>query len=169
MIELLVARDKKALEYLYDNYSSTLNGVIFKILKSENLAEEILQDTFLRVWDKIKDYDAAKGRLFTWMVNIARNLSIDKTRSKEFKAGSKSEDIDSNVYISDVYYSEKNNPEHIGIKSMLDQLVPEQKKVIDLMYFQGYSQSEISEEFDIPLGTVKTRVRAAMGKLRNLV
>lgn len=169
MIDLLVARDKKALEYLYDNYSSTLNGVIFKILRSEDLAQEILQDTFLRVWDKIKDYDATKGRLFTWMVNIARNLSIDKTRSREFKAASKSDDLDSNVYVSDVYYSEKNNPEHIGIKALLDHLVPEQKKVIDLMYFQGYSQSEISEEFDIPLGTVKTRVRAAMGKLRNLV
>lgn len=169
MIDLLVSKDKKAFEYLYDNYSSTLNGVIFKIVRSEELAQEILQDTFLRVWDKIKDYDSSKGRLFTWMVNIARNLSIDKTRSKEFKVASKSDDLDSNVYVSDVYYSEKNNPEHIGIKSLLDQLMPEQKKVIDLMYFQGYSQSEISEEFDIPLGTVKTRVRAAIGKLRNLV
>lgn len=164
-----MSRDKKALEYLYDNYSAALNGVIFKILKSEELSEEILQDTFLRVWDKIKDYDAAKGRLFTWMLNIARNLAIDKTRSKEFKIGIKSEDINSNVYVSDVHYSEKNNPDHIGIKSIIEKLVPEQKQLIDLMYFQGYTQSEISEEFDIPLGTVKTRVRAAMGKLRNLV
>ena len=143
-------------------------GLIFRILKSDELAEEVLQDTFLRVWDKIKDYDAEKGKLFTWMANIARNLAIDKTRSKDFKSQNKSEDIQSNVSIKDDSYAESNKPEYIGVQDLLQELNPEQQKLMDLMYFQGYTQSEIAEEFGIPLGTVKTRIRSAVLKLRKM-
>jgi RNA polymerase sigma factor (sigma-70 family) len=122
----------------------------------------------LKVWDKINDYDAAKGRLFTWMLNIARNLALDKLRSKEYKAKMKTDDVSENVFISDERYASANKPEFIGIKEMVEKLPAEQKKLIDLMYFQGYSQSEISEELQMPLGTVKTRVRAAMISLRQL-
>lgn len=168
LIRLLSEKDKLGIDYLYNNYSASLYGVIFRIVKSETLAEEVLHDCFLRVWDKINDYDAKKGKLFTWMVNIARNLAIDKTRSKEFKTIAKSEDIQLNVSIKDDHYSETNKPEHIGVHALLDILNPEQKRLLDLMYFQGYTQSEISEQFGIPLGTVKTRVRMAIIKLRKL-
>ena len=137
-------------------------------MKSEELAEEVLHDCFLRVWDKIKDYDVQKGRLFTWMVNIARNMAIDKTRSKDFKGQAKSEDIQFNVSIKDDHYSENNKPEYIGVQELLNTLNPEQKKILDLVYFQGYTQTEISDEFGIPLGTVKTRIRSAVMKLRKL-
>lgn len=122
----------------------------------------------MKIWNKIIDYDATKGKLFTWMLNIARNSALDKLRSKEFKAKMKTDDVSENVFISDTSYAEANNPEFIGIKDMVEKLPIEQKKLIDMMYFQGYSQSEIAEELEMPLGTVKTRVRAAMSALRKL-
>ncbi len=138
------------------------------ILKKEVYSEEILHDTFLKIWQKIEDYDASKGRFFTWMLNIARNMAIDKLRSKEFKSGTKTDDVSNFVNIADSEYSDKNVSDYIGVKEVLNKLPEEQKFLIEKMYFEGYSQSEIAEEFDIPLGTIKTRVRAGMSKLRAL-
>ena len=139
-----------------------------KIIHNEEFAEELLNDVFLKVWDKIGDFNPDKGRLFTWMLNIARNMSIDKLRSKEYKAKMKTDDVSENVSISDDAYDNDHKPEYIGMKEMVDALPEEQKQLIDLMYFKGYSQSEIAEEFKIPLGTIKTRVRRAMTTLRQL-
>ncbi len=150
---------------MYDHYSSALYGVILRIVRTEDLAEEVMQDCFLKIWEKIEMYDDSKGKLFTWIISIARNLSLDKLRSKEFNKTKKTDELTNNV---SSFQAENIHPEHIGVKDMLDKLPPEQKSLIDLMYFQGYSQSEISEEFGIPLGTIKTRVRAAMTKLRTL-
>lgn len=161
-------KDVKAFEYLYDNYSAAVYGIIMKIVQTEDFAQELLNDCFLKIWDKIDTYDSSKGRLFTWMLNIGRNLALDKLRSKEFKAKQKTDDVTENVSISDLQYSEANKPEFIGIKDIVNQLPAEQKLLIDLMYFQGYSQSEISEQLEMPLGTVKTRVRAAMQSLKKL-
>lgn len=153
---------------MYDNYSSAVYGIILKIVRSEDFAEELLNDCFLKIWDKIGDYDSSKGRLFTWILNISRNIALDKLRSKEYKIKTKTDDVSDNVLISDTHYSDANKPEFIGVKEIVDKLPVEQKKLIDLMYFQGYSQSEIAEELGMPLGTVKTRVRAAMITLRQL-
>jgi RNA polymerase sigma factor (sigma-70 family) len=161
-------KDKKALSYLYDNYSASLYGVVIRIVKSEEQAEEILQDAFLKYWNRFGEYDEKKGKLFTWMVNIARNLAIDKIRSKENKERGKTDGISDNVYLSDHSYSEKNKPEFIGVREMLNVLSAEQKELLELMYFQGYTQSEISEEYGIPLGTVKTRIRSAVSRLRGM-
>lgn len=158
----------KAFEYLYDNYSGAVYGIILKIVRSEDFAQELLNDCFLKIWNKISDYDASKGRLFTWILNIARNSALDKLRSKEYKAKMKTDDVSENVSISDHKYSQANNPDYIGVKEIVQQLPVEQQKLIHLMYFQGYSQSEIAEELNMPLGTVKTRVRAAMITLRKL-
>jgi RNA polymerase sigma factor (sigma-70 family) len=168
LIQRLREKDVKAFEYLYDNYSSAVYGIILKIVRSEDFAEELLNDCFLRIWDKIGDYDSSKGRLFTWILNISRNIALDKLRSKEYKIKIKTDDVSDNVLISDTHYSDANKPEFIGVKEILDKLPVEQKKLIDMMYFQGYSQSEIAEELSMPLGTVKTRVRAAMITLRQL-
>ena len=168
MIQLLKSKDKKGFNYLYDNYSSSLYGVINTILKKEEYSEEILHDTFLKIWQKIDDYDSSKGRFFTWILNIARNMSIDKLRSREFKSTVKTDDIAGFVNIHDTEYSDKNNLDHIGVKEVLNKLPEEQKFLIEKMYFEGYSQSEIAEEFNIPLGTIKTRVRSGMAKLKAL-
>ena len=164
----MLLKDRKGFEYLYDNYSSVIYGTIYKIVHSEEMAEELTQDCFMKIWNKIGNYDKSKGRLFTWMINIARNLAIDKTRSKEFHQKLKSDVAEDHVSIQDKDYSDKHKPEYIGVKEMLEVLNPEQKDLLELMYFKGYSQSEIADEFNIPLGTVKTRVRAAISKLRGL-
>jgi RNA polymerase sigma factor (sigma-70 family) len=168
LVRLLNEKDKHAFEYLYDHYSAAVYGVVLRIVNSAEIAEEISQDCFLRYWNKINEYDSSKGKLFTWMINIARNLAIDKIRSKDFKQGVKTGEISGHVSIPDNAYGEKHKPEHIGVREMLNVLSAEQKELLDLMYFRGYTQSEISEEFGIPLGTIKTRVRAAVNKLRGM-
>jgi RNA polymerase sigma factor (sigma-70 family) len=154
------------LEYLYDHYSGALYGVIFRILKTEDIAEEVLQDVFMKIWDRFDNYDASKGRLFTWMVNIARNQSIDKTRSKEISKERKTGDIENVVSKIDGERYIEQHIEGIGVKDILNNLPQEQKFIVEHLYLKGYSQSELAEEFNIPLGTVKTRLRMAMQQLR---
>lgn len=157
------------MEYLYDHYAGAILGVIARIIKKEELAEEILQDVFLKVWDKIESYDASKGKLFTWMLNIARNQAIDKTRSKEFSKGKKTGDIDNFVNRIDHEGYVEQKVEAIGLQELLKVLPDDQRFIIDQHYLKGYTQAEISEEFNLPLGTVKTRMRLAMKELRTLL
>jgi RNA polymerase sigma factor (sigma-70 family) len=157
------------LEYLYDHYSAALLGVVSRIIKKEELAEETLQDVFLKIWDRIDSYDASKGKLFTWMLNIARNQAIDKTRSKEFTKSKKTDDIENLVGKVDRKDYTELHVEGIGLQEVLKQLPDEQRFVIDQHYLKGYTQAEMSEEFNLPLGTVKTRMRLAMKELRTLL
>ena len=128
-----------------------------------------MQDVFLRIWDRIDNYDAAKGRLFTWMLNIARNLAIDKTRSKEISKDRKTDDIDDLVNRIDRKQQSEQKVETIGLKEVLGRLSEEQKFVVEYLYLKGYTQSELADEFNIPLGTVKTRLRLAMIELRTFL
>lgn len=169
LIKRLKNKEREALSYLYDNYSSALYGVIYRILQHEDVAEEVLQDIFLKIWDKIESYDASKGRLFTWMLNIARNQAIDKTRSKEISKENKTKGIDNLVSRIDNEDFIEQKIEGIGLKEILTALPQEQKFVVEYLYFKGYSQSELAEEFNIPLGTVKTRLRSALQHLRTIV
>ena len=169
LILLLQKQDKAALEYLYDHYSAALYGVILRIVRKEEIAEEVMQDAFCKIWKNIASYDPEKGRLFTWMLNIARNLAIDKTRSKEVRKEQKSDQLENNVNKVDSKNFDEFAPEAIGVRELLDKLNPDQRKVVDLLYFQGYTQSEVAEEHQIPLGTIKTRLRAALKNLRKIV
>jgi RNA polymerase sigma factor (sigma-70 family) len=140
--------------------------VIFRIVKKETVAEEVLQDVFIKIWDRFNNYDSSKGKLFTWMLNIARNQAIDKTRSKEISKEQKTRGIENVVSKIDNEAHIEQHIEGIGVKEILKNLSEEQKFVVEYLYFQGYSQSELAEEFNIPLGTVKTRLRLAMQQLR---
>lgn len=162
-------KDRSALEYLYDHYSGALFGVINRIIRKEEIAEEVLQDVFLKIWDKIEAYNPDKGRLFTWMLNLARNQAIDKARSKEIKQDTKTGNIDNIVSSIDKQDFVEQRTDSIGIKNILMSLPDEQKFVVEYLYFKGYSQSELAEQFDIPLGTIKTRLRLAMTQLRTIV
>lgn len=169
--ELVIAirnREKAGAEALYDMYSASLYGVIYRIIQHEEIAEDLLQDTFVRIWNSFSSYDSTKGRLFTWMVNIARNITIDKTRSKDFRNNSKTEDIENNVLTIEMQSGNILNPEVVGLKELVAKLKPEQKIVLDLVYFRGFTHLEVSEELEIPLGTVKTRLRNAIITLRKL-
>lgn len=144
-------------------------GVISRIITNEDIAEEILHDAFLRIWDRIDSYDASKGRLFTWMLNIARNLAIDKTRSKEISKDRKTDDISDLVNRIDRKEQAEQNVDAIGLKEMLSKLPDDQAFVVEYLYLKGYTQSELADDFNIPLGTVKTRLRLGMIELRRIL
>lgn len=162
-------RDQAFLEYLYDHYSGALYSVILRVVRKEEVAQEVLQDAFVKIWDKIDSYDAAKGKLFTWLLNLTRNLAIDKTRSKEISQSRKTDDIDLLVNSIDRQEQSYSEVESIGLKEVLNRLPEEQQFIVEQLYLKGYTQSEVAEEFGIPLGTVKTRLRLAMVELRSLL
>ncbi len=159
-------REKIAVEALYDMYSSSLFGVISRIINDTATAEDVLQDTFVKIWNSFPSYSTEKGRLFTWMVNIARNLAIDKIRSKDFKNQNKNQELENNVAFIDEQRNTVYKPELLGIKELVEKLKPEQKSILDLVYFKGYTHVEAADELGIPLGTIKTRLRMAIIQLR---
>jgi len=159
-------REKIAVEALYDMYSASLFGVISRIINDTAIAEDVLQETFVKIWHSFSSYSSEKGRLFTWMVNIARNLAIDKIRSKDFKNQNKNQEIENNVTFIDEQRNTVYKPELMGIKDLVQTLKPEQKLIIELVYFKGYTHVEAAEELGIPLGTIKTRLRMAILELR---
>ena len=167
--ELVLAlgnREKVAVEALYDMYSASLFGVISRIVIDEYVAEDVLQETFVKIWNSFSSYSTEKGRLFTWMVNIARNLAIDKIRSKDFKNQNKNRELENNVTFIDEQRNTVYKPELLGIKELVNTLKPEQKSILDLVYFKGYTHVEAADELGIPLGTIKTRLRMAIQQLR---
>ena len=167
--ELVLAlrnREKIAIEALYDMYSASLFGVISRIIIDTATAEDLLQETFVKIWHSFSGYSTEKGRLFTWMVNIARNLAIDKLRSKDFKNQNKNQELENNVTFIDEQRNTVYKPELLGIKELVETLKPEQKLILDLVYFKGYTHVEAADELGIPLGTIKTRLRMAIQQLR---
>ncbi len=169
LILSLQKEDQQAFSYLYNNYSAALNGVIFRIVQDRELAEDILQEVFLKIWNNFSKYDKTKGRLFTWMINVTRNLTIDTIQSKGYKKQQKiSGDENTVSNLEDTSYG-AHSFDAIGVSKQLEQLKPEQRIIIDMAYFNGYTQDEISKEMDIPLGTVKTRMRSAIIDLRKML
>lgn len=169
LILRLKAKDQKAFEQLYEMYSESIFGVINSVVHDEGEAEEILQDVFVKVWDNAESYSQKKGRFFTWLLNIARNAAIDKTRSKDFKNKKKNLTHEYFVDILEHKDSFSSKIDAIGIQKYIDILEPICKKVINLLFFQGYTQKETSEELEMPLGTVKTRNRICIKKLRDIL
>jgi RNA polymerase sigma-70 factor (ECF subfamily) len=102
LVALLQQRNEKAFGYLYDNYSGALYGIVHSIVTDKEVANDVLQIVFVNIWRKIELYDAAKGRLFTWMLNIARNAAIDEVRSKGYRASQKNQPLGENVDIAGV-------------------------------------------------------------------
>lgn len=167
LVMLLQSKDKLGIEHLYDNYSHALFGVIYTIVKDTSIAEDILQDSFVKIWKKADKYDKSKGRLYTWMLNIARNSAIDYVRSKHYKKTKKVQSLDYTVHTESSVRSEINE-DVIGVAEIVEKLEPKYKELIDKVYFKGYTQQEVSDEMNIPLGTVKTRIRKAIMQLRSV-
>jgi RNA polymerase sigma-70 factor (ECF subfamily) len=145
-------------------YKDALYGMIHKIVKDDLLAQDILQECFVNIWKKAKMYQPDKGTFFTWMLNICRNKSIDELRKNNRETNNKNQMSESNVYMQNTLETNENT---IGIKDLLKKLPEEQSIIIEFMYFKGYTQQEVSDELNIPLGTVKTRSRMALKELRN--
>ena len=165
---MLQQRNNQAFTYLYDNYSGALFGVISQIIANKEVANDVLQEVFINIWRKIETYDLSKGRLFTWMLNIARNASIDKIRSKSWQNDLKNQSMPEDVNTLE-NQSVRLNTDNVGIKKVLGKLKEEQRTLIELSYFQGYTHEEIAKGLNIPLGTVKTRIRSALLQLRSMI
>ncbi|SEL41693.1 RNA polymerase sigma-70 factor, ECF subfamily [Aquimarina amphilecti] len=166
LINQLQQKNERAFQRIYEMYSENVLGVIYNILKDETLSEEVLQDVFVKVWNKADTYSEKKGRFFTWILNIARNAAIDKTRSTAFKNSKQNQNADFFVDILEEKSNFSSKVDAIGIKKYIEILEPICKKVIDLLFFKGFTQKEASEELDIPIGTIKTRNRICINKLR---
>ena len=164
LISALKAGDDQAFSYLYDHYSGSLYSIIHQIVKMPELASDVLQEVFVNIWRKIESYDPIKGRLFTWMLNISRNAAIDMLRSKSYQNSQKNQEITDTVYGKNQVT--QTNIDRIGLTKFLEKLRPEQRVLIELAYFKGYTHDEIAQIEDIPLGTVKTRIRNALLQLR---
>jgi RNA polymerase sigma-70 factor (ECF subfamily) len=166
LVLLLQQRSEAAFNYLYQNYSGVLYGIVHKVIFDEQTAQDVLQDVFVKIWNNIGQYDPAKGRIYTWMLNIARNAAIDKLRSKGEVMKSKirtGEDIVDNLGRG---MRTEQATDTIGLRRMVGELEPQYRAIVELAYFKGYTMDEISKTLDIPLGTVKTRMRHAMQLLR---
>ena len=169
LVTRLRSRDDTSLAYLYDHYHAAIYGIILRIVVDEEIANEVLQDAFLKFWDKIGQYDPSKGRLFTWMANLTRNLAIDKLRSKEMKNSEKTDPLEAFVSDSDGPGQNDQQVDGIGLSEVLKALREEERFILEVAYFKGYTHSEISEEYQIPIGTVKTRMRMALLNMRKLL
>ena len=159
--------DPKAIDQLYKMYAPALFGIIKRIVKFDEIAEDVLQDTFVKIWKSIQFYDSSKGRLFTWMANLAKNLAIDQIRSKSANNTSKTDDLfNIATEIIDHKAHFHLNTDAIGIKNLLTSLKSDQKLIIDLIYFQGYTHVQTAEILSIPLGSIKTKLRLSILSLR---
>jgi len=168
IISLLRGRNKRGITLLYEHYSAALYHIIIRVTQSEKISEEVLQDVFVKIWTRFDQFDDSKGRLFTWMAQIARNSAIDATRSGKFKRTQKTETLPDTVS-NDTRLSETPSTQDSGLHQVISQLDDKYRMVIEYVYFKDYTHKEASEALDIPLGTVKSRVRAAVKALRNIL
>lgn len=160
--------DERALSFLYGRYAKSLLAVIANLVKNREEAEDVLQETFVKIWENFGSYDAGKGRLYTWMLNIARNSAIDKLRSKGYNDSKKN--LPEGSFIN-LLQDERlmRRVDTIGIKEFVKKLRPKCIQLIELLFFKGYTQQEAAETLDIPLGTVKTQNRGCINDLRNFL
>ena len=143
-----------------------MNNIIIQIIPDTETANDVLQELFLTIWKNIDKYDDEKGRLYTWLLNLARNTAINKIRSKNYKHYLKNEDINNYVNGIEEKGAYHQNINKIGLREEVHRLKVEFRNVLELSYFNGFTQQEISKALNLPLGTVKTRLRNALIELR---
>jgi len=169
LLEQIYKKDGKAFSSLYDMYSKSLYGVIFNLLKNKEEAEDVLQEVFVKIWKNIDSYNDTKGRFFTWILNISRNAAIDRLRSKDHTKNLKNLSVDNFVHILDHNATVVNKIDAIGIREFITKLKPTCVRIIELLFFKGYTQQEASDELAMPLGTVKTQNRNCIKDLRTIL
>lgn len=172
-IELLhaVARgDEDALARLYDRYRIILFSLLIRILRSREEAEDVLQEVFLQIWKRAKDFDESRGKPFTWLVTLTRSRAIDRIRQLGARQRlAEAASLDTSEAVSDAVADTLHSEQREIVSRALATLPEDQRRALNLAYFDGLTQSEIAEQLDTPLGTVKTRMRAGMIRLRELL
>lgn len=165
IIQLLERKDQYALNLLYEHYSDSLYGVILKVTRNEEIAEDALQETFIKVWKNAHKYDASKAKLFTWLFRIARNTAIDKLRSYNNRHHKEVQIDKSNVYILP---GTNLNQDVLDIKEHVGRLEEKYQIVLHALFFEGMTQQEASDELEIPLGTIKSRLKIGLRELKKV-
>jgi RNA polymerase sigma-70 factor (ECF subfamily) len=172
LISLLKTKDKKAFEVLYDRYGGCMYNVIYKIVHCKELTEDVLQDSFIKIWLHISTYDCSKGSLFTFLLNIARNTAIDKTRALAYKNRSFFSSLDLNTAEHKSYTTHPRDwqqSDFIGMDRFISQLSPTHRAIVELIYIQGYTHEQAATMLHIPVGTVKSKLKVAITQLRGKV
>ncbi len=166
LVAALQKRDNEAYQYLYTNYRGALFAIINQFVNETETANDILQEVFIAVWKNIDKYDPAKGRLFTWLHTLTRNTSINTIRTKNFKSFQKNEQLSDYVSGIELKNTIQQNINLIGLRKQVHQLRDEYKAIVELFYYNGFTQDEVAKILEIPVGTVKTRLRNALIELR---
>ena len=169
LVSMLCNKEEKGMHILYEYYSAAMFGIVVRIVKSDQVAEDVLQDSFIKIWENIERYDPSKGRLFTWVLKVTRNLALDYFKSKQYQNSLRNFPGEIMQFVVDSKHNTQVNTDTIGVQDILGKLKPDYKKIIDMAYFGGYTQVEIATALSIPLGTVKTSTRSAMNQLRQMV
>jgi len=170
LLKAIAGKEEKALSQLYDRYRVVLFGLLVRILNNREEAEDVLQELFLQVWHRAGDYDSNRGRPFTWLVTLARSRAIDRLRSVASRERVATESArEATEEVSDAVADAVRSEQRRIVTSALSQLPEEQQRALVLAYFDGLTQSEIADSLGAPLGTVKTRMRAGMIKLREML
>ena len=168
-MQAIARKDELALASLYDRYRAILFGLIMRILNSREEAEDVLQEVFLQVWRRARDFDERRGRPFTWLVTLARSRAIDRLRQLGSRERLASAVVGLARAVSDPAEDAFRSEQRARVVGALAQLSEEQRHTLMLAYFEGLTQSEIAARLSSPLGTVKTRMRSGMIKLRGLL
>jgi RNA polymerase sigma-70 factor (ECF subfamily) len=172
LLDRIARRDQVALAELYDRHCRLLFSLILRILRDRGESEDILQEVFVRVWDRADSYNPSIGTPAAWLVRISRNRAIDRLRARTVRADVSGQELDRSEQTPDM--GREADPERYAasteerrvIGEALAALPPEQRQLIESAFYEGYTQSELAERFDLPLGTVKTRIRTGMQALR---
>ncbi len=165
IVKLLEDGDRAAINLLYENYSDSLYGVILKITRNEELAQDALQESFVKIWKNSKKYDSSKAKLFTWLYRIARNTAIDKLRSFNNRFNKEVQIDKSDVYILP---TQNLNQDVIDLREHVGRLDGKYQVVLNALFFEGLTQQEASDELDIPLGTIKSRLKIGLRELKKV-
>jgi len=159
------AKDKKFISLLYDHYADSLYGIVFRIVGNEEHAKDVMQDAFIKVWNKVEMYDQRKAKLFTWLLQIFRNTAIDHFRKIQKNNIRNVQNEFQNVHIESHL---KTRPETVDLMDNLMRVEEKYRKVLLALYMQEMTQVEASEQLKIPLGTVKSRLRIGLSSLRKI-
>jgi len=165
IVTLLKKEDKKAISLLYQHYADSLYGVILKVVTDEHIAQDVLQESFVKIWKNARKYDPKKAKLFTWLYRIVYNSAIDKIRSTSNKTNKEVQIETSNVYR---ITSESLNQDVLDIKKHLGTIDEKYQIVINALFFEGMTQQEASDELEIPLGTIKSRLKIGLRELKKI-
>lgn len=166
LVRALKLRENDAFKHLYMNYRGALYNIIQQLIPDTETSNDVLQEVIITTWKQIDKYDPKKGKLFTWLVRLTRNTAINKLRSKIYKSQAKNDNLDNYVPVLEQSNSNTVNINKIGLRKQVHQLRKEYTDVIELSYYNGFTQEEIAKALNIPLGTVKTRLRSALMELR---